>query len=141
MAAAVFEMQYYKTISSDPALEERIQLSRGMLETKTVIVTSQCAKYLDELDTDRDLYVSAEEWQAAENYLPSLYGVLLACFVGITESSRVGQFADKVSVEEPVKEKPPPVIEAPPSPPRRFTLDDLRKNKTFACAMASVDTN
>lgn len=112
-----------------------------MLATETVIVTSQCARHLDELDTDRDLYVSAQEWQAAEQSLPSLYGVLLTCFVGLADSSRVGQFSNNVSVEEPVVEEPQPMIEPPPSPPRRFTLDDLRKNKTFTSALASVDTN
>merc|ERR1712096_202121 len=111
------------------------------LAAKPVIVSTECARRLHDLDTDGDGDVSIEEWKAAETDLPVLYGVLLACFVGIADNARVGQFYTKLSVEEPVKEEPVPVAEPPPSPPRRFTLNDLRNNSTFVSAIAAVDTN
>eukprot|EP00656_Telonema_subtile_P035247 TRINITY_DN39227_c0_g1_i2.p1 TRINITY_DN39227_c0_g1~~TRINITY_DN39227_c0_g1_i2.p1 ORF type:complete len:216 (+),score=46.59 TRINITY_DN39227_c0_g1_i2:176-823(+) len=59
MALAVFELRRQKLICSSDAsqrreLEARAEHAREMLNTDTTIVSTECAKMLDELDTNHD---------------------------------------------------------------------------------------
>jgi len=142
MAHAVFVMlQGSKGFGrSDPQLDERIDVTCCLLAETPRIVSNECARKLHELDTNNDGYVSEEEWQAAEFSLPVAYGVLLASFVGIADNSRIGQFFEKVSIEEPIPEPAEPIVEVPLElePERRpFTLEDLRNFSSFKKAAQS----
>eukprot|EP00658_Telonema_sp_P-2_P031122 TRINITY_DN2335_c0_g3_i4.p1 TRINITY_DN2335_c0_g3~~TRINITY_DN2335_c0_g3_i4.p1 ORF type:complete len:213 (+),score=50.44 TRINITY_DN2335_c0_g3_i4:263-901(+) len=139
MAASVFEMRLTKVMTSSD-LESLLQEAQQHLASNPVIVSTECAKQLDNLDTDRDLFVSSEEWMQVEQELPMLYATLLELFAGIVESERCGQFYAHLSQEPEEEPEPEPEPEPVKACPRSFSLEDLRNNVSFKDAMASVET-
>lgn len=142
MASDVFRLRLSK--NHNPEIGARLEIAEQQLTVPATMVSADCSSLLDELDFDRDGFVSQHEWMAAEMQLPMVYGVLLSWFVGVADKARAGQFYLKLSIEEPRMPdtvETEPVEAPPPSPPRRFTLQDLRDNATFLSAVASVETH
>jgi len=143
MAMSVFRMRHTKLVSCSE-LQKRFEFVQEQLDTKTVIVSTECAELLDKLDLDRDLHVDLEEWTKAEFALPVMFAQLLGFFMGIADPMRKGgpqgQFynMEDLSIEPIVEPEPELVVPPPPSPPRRFTLDDLRKSSSFVGAIEAV---